>query len=103
MSSDKDLDYVIDDLVERYLLFLRGRGPEPDLSALPAERRTDVTAQLEIVAALADRSPELPPIEEDRVAIRLGLVDAASPGDADTGRATIYEYPEHDDPVTVSL
>jgi hypothetical protein len=61
-------------------------------------------AKLEIVAALADRDPELPPLEEDRVAIRLGLVDAAPSDHADTGRPTTYEDPEYDDdPVMVSL
>jgi hypothetical protein len=104
MSRDDDLDYIIDDLVERYLLFLRGRGPEPDLSVLPADRRADVMAQLEIVAALADRDPELPPIEEDRVAIRLGLVGPASSDHAGAGDPTTYEDPgSDDDPVMVSL
>jgi hypothetical protein len=78
MSRDDDLDNTTDDLIERYLLFLRGRGPEPDLSVLPADRRAKVRGQLEIVAALADRETELPPIEEDPVAIRLGLVEAGS-------------------------
>jgi hypothetical protein len=32
--------------------------------------------QCEIVAALADRDPELPPLEQDPVARRLGLVAA---------------------------
>jgi hypothetical protein len=77
MSRDDDLNNMIDDLIERYLLFLRGRGPEPDLSALPADRRAGVAEQLEIVAALADRETELPAIEEDPVAIRLGLVEAS--------------------------
>lgn len=104
MSRDDDLGYIIDDLVERYLLFLRGRGPEPDLSGLPAERRADVMAQLEIVAALADRDPELPPIEEDRVAIRLGLVGTTPSGHADTAHAAIPEDPgSDDDPVMVAL
>src|SRR4051794_11940079 len=102
MSSDDDLDYIIDDLVERYLLFLRGRGPEPDLSVIPADRRADVTAQLEIVAALADRDQELPPIEEDQVAIRLGLVDTMASDHGNAGYpATSADRGSDDNPVMV--
>lgn len=105
MSGDDDLDNTIDDLIERYLLFLRGRGPEPDLSVLPADRRARVAAQLEIVAALADRDLELPSIEDDPVAIRLGLIDTVRPNRMDT------DYPSapddnggyDDDPVMISL
>jgi hypothetical protein len=42
MSRDDDLDYIIDDLVERYLFFLRGRGPE---HALSRPNATNETAQ----------------------------------------------------------
>ncbi|MET7713720.1 hypothetical protein [Streptomyces sp. NPDC005407] len=71
------LTSMVDDLIESYLLFLRGRGPEPDLSALPPGRRAQVLEQQEIVSALADRDPALPPVEDDPVALRLGLVRAA--------------------------
>ncbi|MER6132134.1 hypothetical protein [Streptomyces sp. NPDC001815] len=77
MSRDDELDNAVDDLIERYLLFLRGRGPEPDLSVLPPDRRAEVAEQLEIVTALVDRDTSLPPIEEDPVAMRLGLLDTA--------------------------
>lgn len=60
-------------LIEDYLRFLRGQGPEPDLSDLPPSRRQAITGQFEIVKALADRDPELPPLERDPVAQRLGL------------------------------
>lgn len=68
------------DLVEAYLAFLRGRGPEPDLSGLPPDRRETILGQFEIVAALADRDPELPPLEQDPVALRLGLLDGGATG-----------------------
>ncbi|WP_328545384.1 hypothetical protein [Streptomyces europaeiscabiei] len=60
-------------LIEDYLRFLRGRGPEPDLSDLPPNRRDAITGQFEIVKALADRDPSLPPLGQDPVARRLGL------------------------------
>ncbi len=74
MNGDDEIGDLSSDMTERYLLFLRGRGPEPDLTELPQELRDAVREQLEIVAALADRGPEPPPVEEDPVAIRLGLV-----------------------------
>lgn len=73
MDATADFDDLSSDLVDGYLLFLRGRGPEPDLSPLPADQRRRVREQFAIVAALADRAPALPPVAEDPVAIRLGL------------------------------
>jgi hypothetical protein len=102
MSRDDDLNNMIDDLIERYLLFLRGRGPEPDLSVLPADRRAKVTEQLEIVAALADRETELPPIEEDPVAIRLGLVGGGRSNQMDVVPPSSDDDCA-DDPVKLSL
>lgn len=61
------------DLIEDYLKFLRGQGPEPDLSGLTEEQRAAITGHFEIVKALADRDPELPPLDRDSVARRLGL------------------------------
>ncbi|WP_217567295.1 hypothetical protein [Streptomyces sp. GbtcB7] len=78
MTDNEELDNLNDALIEEYLLFLRGLGPQPDLSDLPASRREAITGQFEIVAALADRDPELPPLELDPVARRLGLVADAS-------------------------
>lgn len=65
-------------LIEEYQLFLRGRGPEPDLSELPPHLQETIRGEFRIVRALADRHPELPPIEQDPVAIRLGLAGEAS-------------------------
>jgi len=78
VDATADFDDLSSDLVDGYLLFLRGRGPEPDLSQLPADQRRRVREQFAIVAALADRSPALPPVEEDPVAIRLGLAGSDS-------------------------
>lgn len=62
-----------DDLIEEYLRFLRGQGSKPDLSDLPQQQREAFAGQFEIVKALFDRGPELPPIDRDPVARRLGL------------------------------
>lgn len=107
MSGDDELDNTIDDLIEQYLLFLRGRGPEPDLSVLPSDRRANVVGQLKIVTALRDRDPELPSIEDDPVAMRLGLVDDARSDRADTDRPSMPDDDDDcgsdDDPVKISL
>jgi hypothetical protein len=72
-----DFDDVSSDLVDSYLLFLRGRGPEPDTSGLSSDQRRRLREQFAIVSALADRAPALPPLESDPVAIRLGLAGPA--------------------------
>jgi hypothetical protein len=68
-----DFDDLSSELVDSYLSFLRGRGQEPDLSQLPADQRRRLRDQFAIVSALADRAPSLPPVDEDPVALRLGL------------------------------
>lgn len=82
MTHNEEMENRNDALIEEYLLFLRGRGPEPDLSDLPPNRQDEVRGQFEIVKAIADRGPELPPLEQDPVARRLGLVgpDGSSSG-----------------------
>jgi hypothetical protein len=101
MSRDDELDNTVDDLIEQYVLFLRGLGPEPDLSVLPADRRARVMDQLKIVAALADRDPELPSIEDDPVAMRLGLFDSARSDQTNPDRPTTQDEDcrSDDDPV----
>jgi hypothetical protein len=105
MSRDDELDNTVDDLIEQYVLFLRGLGPEPDLSVLPADRRAKVMEQFKIVAALADRDPELPPIEDDPVAMRLGLVDSARSDRTNTDRPSTPDDDcgSNDDQVMISL
>lgn len=83
MVDAADFDDVASDLVDGYLAFLRGRGPQPDLGELTADQRRRVTEQFAIVSALADRAPALPPLEQDPVAIRLGL--ATGSGSAPAG------------------
>jgi hypothetical protein len=72
-DGDEEPEHLADALLDEYLLFLRGRGPEPDLSGLLPDRQEEIRGQFTIVKALADRRPELPPLQQDPVAIRLGL------------------------------
>jgi hypothetical protein len=92
MSGNEEFDREVEDLTERYLLFLRGQGPEPDLGHLSATRRRAVRARLDTVDALFGLDPNPPALEDDPVAIALGLVpdpdakDPASGGSGDSGR-----------------
>jgi hypothetical protein len=78
VADAADFDDVSSELVDRYLLFLRGRGPEPDTARLSSDQRRRLREQFAIVAALADRAPALPPLDSDPVAIRLGLAGSAA-------------------------
>ncbi|HEX8095356.1 hypothetical protein [Jatrophihabitans sp.] len=79
-----DFDDLSSELVDSYLLFLRGRGPEPDTSGLSSDQRRRLRDQFAIVSALADRAPALPPLQNDPVAVRLGLVEPAAGFGADS-------------------
>jgi hypothetical protein len=100
VDAGADFDDLASDLVEDYLLFLRGRGPEPDLSQLPADQRRRLREQFAIVSALADRVPALPPVDEDPVAIRLGLAGLGSGSGSGSGSASVEEL---EDPVQAAL
>jgi hypothetical protein len=85
VADAAEFDDLSSELVDRYLLFLRGRGPEPDTSELSGDQRRRLREQFAIVAALADRAPALPPLDSDPVAIRLGLVAAGAGEPAGAG------------------
>ena len=51
MTDNEELENRNDALIEEYLLFLRGRGPEPDLSDLPPSRREEIRGQFKIEGA----------------------------------------------------
>jgi hypothetical protein len=81
VSEHSDFDEQTNDVIDRYLLWLRGAGPEPDLGHLTPSQRRTLRARLEIVDALAGVDPALPPLEDDPVAMRLGLVPDRRGGD----------------------
>ncbi len=65
---------VLADLIEAQTEHLRHGGPAPDLTVLPESEREHAAECLRLVALLTGLGPPLPPLEEDPVAIRLGLV-----------------------------
>lgn len=105
MSDDDGFFSMTDELIEQYLLFLRGRGAEPDTSMLSSDHRAKVTEQFEILAALADRHPDLPQFDEDPVAVRLGIVGNRSSGGTQAGDAGASHHNDEAsaDPVKSSL
>lgn len=80
MSERPDAGDQIGDVVDRYLSFLRGEGAEPDLGHLSPAQRRSVSADLAVVDALAGLGADLPPLDDDPVAKRLGLVSDPRPG-----------------------
>lgn len=102
MDPAAEFDDLSSELVDRYLLFLRGRGPEPELSQLSGDQRRRLRDQFAIVSALADRAPALPSLDNDPVAIRLGLTGAgAGAGHAAASRPGAAMTDE--DPVRAAL
>jgi len=73
-------DDRVADLVDEQLRYLRGEGPEPDLTGLTDDERAHVLELFDVVDALADSLPASPPIEEDPVAVRLGLAPVFAHG-----------------------
>lgn len=83
-------------IVDEQLRFLRGEGSEPDVSGLSDDERAEVAELLQLMEALADSLPSAPPIEEDPVAIRLGLVPGGPGSPGPSGP------PQPTDPIAVS-
>jgi len=80
MSDQSEFSDEVNDLSERYLRYLRGQGPLPDLGHLDNVRRDAVKQRFELLDILADRPLGPPPRHQDPIAARLGLVPAAAPG-----------------------
>jgi hypothetical protein len=85
-------------LVDDQLRFLRGEGPEPDLSGLSDRDRSEMVQLLNLVDAVVDSRPASPPLDEDRVAIRLGLLPG-KPGSPPKGSG---DPSQPEDPIVVS-
>lgn len=79
---DEMNDPRMDHFVEAHLQYLRGEGPKPDFSDLSDHERDAVARMLDLVEAMADSLPSSPPIDEDPVAIGLGLVTRPPSSDA---------------------
>jgi hypothetical protein len=70
--SDREFDAEI---IDAYLRYLRGRGPRPEIEQLHSEEQTRLEKLFELLDAIVDSDEiEVPPIEKDPVALRLGIV-----------------------------
>lgn len=93
MSDDSE-QTTINDLVEQQLEFLSGGGPRPEAESEDLRGIEDAAELINVVNALVDSSPPSPPLAQDPVAIRLGLVTAPD-GEPAALRS--------DDPITSSI
>jgi hypothetical protein len=81
--------------IDEFLRYLRGRGPRPGIEGLPQDEQTELEDLFRVLEAIVDADePEMPPIDEDPVAARLGLVEG------DDGKAGVAA---ESDPITASL
>ena len=64
----------IGELIEQHLEHLHRGEPPVDIDALPPETAAEAEPLLMIVDMLTDLGPPSPPIEDDAVAIRLGIM-----------------------------
>jgi hypothetical protein len=96
--SDQDFQNEVADLTERFLLYLRGQGPMPDLGHLDAGQRAEVRQRFELLDVIADRPVGPPPRSQDPVAAMLGLVSPDEAGERDPG-----DTPDGADPVRAIL
>lgn len=99
MTPDQDYD---GELVEEYLRYLRGKGTRPRMDRLSAEDRDHHEGLFELLDAIVDAdTTETPPMEEDPVAIRLGLVrrSAGAPGDIEA----LQDLPHVPETIALSL
>lgn len=88
MNEDRLADFV-----DEHLRHLRGEGPAPDLTALDEAERAEVGRLLELIDAMTDTLPASPPLEDDPVAIRLGLVGTTA-GDEDDAKDAVVAAAE---------
>ena len=76
MTDGSDHEETFADLNDQYLDYLSGDRPEPPaLEGFPPELRREVRASWELLRILREAGEYVPPpIEDDPVAIRLGIV-----------------------------
>ncbi len=69
----------IDDLVDAYVRYLEGAADLPSLEGIDPTTRAEATELFRLLDASWDSAVDLPPFEEDPVAIALGFVPAPPP------------------------
>lgn len=74
-SDDRSLEH----LIEAYLEYLDGAGPEPTLTELSGPQRAEAQELLTLIDASWGSHLDMPPLEEDPVAIALGFAPQPIP------------------------
>jgi hypothetical protein len=79
MTEEERRNAMMDGLTEAFLQHLETGSPVPELEDLPASMRYEAEKLFGMLEAAWDSEVELPPIEQDPVAIALGFVAASEP------------------------
>lgn len=99
MPEDKEYD----EFVEEYLRYLRGHGSRPQTDELTQHQRDEVEDLFALLDAVVDADEiSQPPLEEDPLAVRLGLVNEGN-GTSDLGSGPAWGLDPDSDPIAVSL
>jgi len=91
-------------LVDEFLRYLRGRGPRPQMEKLPRDERAELEDMFQLLEAIVDTDEvEVPPIEEDPVAVRLGLVAGGDQSSSDAAGGRRPAELQDAGPIAISL
>src|ERR1700722_17460322 len=77
--ADDIVQDQIPELIESYVAHLEGEGPAPSLDGLDATTRREARNAFRAVDAAWRSDLEIPPLEEDPVALALGFVPRRDP------------------------
>ena len=77
--ADDIVEDQITELIESYVAHLEGEGPAPSLDGLDAATRREARNAFRAVDAAWRSDLEIPPLEEDPVALALGFVPRRDP------------------------
>lgn len=75
MNENAACDDELESLVAAYIRHLEGDGPRPDLRGVEPDIACEARQLFALLDATWASDVELPPLEEDPVAIALGLVE----------------------------
>jgi transcriptional regulator with XRE-family HTH domain len=78
MMADDTIEDPITELIEAYIAHLEGEGPAPSLEDLDTHAKREARNAFRAVDAAWRSDLEIPPLEEDPVALALGFVPAAN-------------------------
>ncbi len=79
MTDNTGSSVEVEGLVDAYIHYLEGDGNRPDLTGLQSETAAEAAELFRLLDATWASDIDLPPIEQDPVALALGLVPSTAP------------------------